>query len=83
MINPEWMAQAACADADPELFFPEKGRSPKPAKLLCATCPVAGDCLTHALDMGYETSGVWGGTTEKARRTMTPRKRYRNREAAA
>ncbi len=50
-----WRDEAACRDADPDLFFP--------------TGPAQARCLAWALDHGV-TDGVWGGTTEDERRTI-------------
>jgi WhiB family redox-sensing transcriptional regulator len=67
--TPEWMALAECAGVDPELFFPERGSDGAEAKKVCATCPVAEQCLEHALVTG-EKFGVWGGASERERRKM-------------
>lgn len=61
----EWMSWALCSEIDPELFFPEKGGSPRRAKQICANCPVRQECLEYALKHG--DTGVWGGTTESQR----------------
>jgi len=66
-----WSVQAACRDADPELFFPV-GQSviaelqAAIALQICAICPVRRRCLRWALDHD-QISGVWGGTTEAER----------------
>lgn len=64
---------AACAKADPDLFFrPEAERGSRgrqrdaAAKAVCATCPVLDACLETAL--AEPVMGVWGGTTEEERR---------------
>src|SRR5689334_4158036 len=31
--------QALCAQVDPELFFPDKGKTPHDARRICAACP--------------------------------------------
>jgi WhiB family redox-sensing transcriptional regulator len=65
-----WTRDAACADADPDLFFPADSRSPAlEAKELCAKCRVRSDCLEYSLAAGEEF-GVWGGLTEKERRNV-------------
>ena len=64
-----WMADAVCAQTDPDLFFPEAGGSSKAAKKLCAECPVRAQCLAYALKNG-ETEGIWGGASPKERRAM-------------
>lgn len=62
----EWQGDALCAQSDPELFFPEKGGSPIPAKKICGSCEVATECLSFALANG-ERFGIWGGLTAKER----------------
>ncbi len=68
---------AACANEDPELFFPEgaAGRSVKvaQAKQICATCPVAVQCLQFAISNEI-VDGIWGGTTASERKAMTSRR---------
>jgi len=68
-----WRDAALCAQADPETFFPEKGGSTRPAKQVCARCPVKAECLEYALatDQGF---GVWGGMSERERRRLTGRR---------
>lgn len=65
----EWMANAACAGVDPDLFFPERGDSTREAKALCRRCDAQSDCLDYALTQG-ERFGIWGGTSERERRRM-------------
>ncbi|MEU9956385.1 WhiB family transcriptional regulator [Streptomyces sp. NPDC050982] len=70
----EWLRRAACAEEDPELFFPVGTVGPArrdiaAAKRVCARCPVAGQCLAWALSTG-QTSGVWGGTGEEERAAL-------------
>lgn len=70
VIEPEpWTAQALCGQANPDAWFPEKGASPRDAKRICATCPVAADCLEYAM-RNRERWGVWGGLTERERRQL-------------
>jgi len=69
-LTASWTSEAACAAADPGLFFPEDFRSPATeAKAICAGCPVRPECLQYSLDAGEEF-GVWGGLTEKERRSL-------------
>lgn len=56
-----------CAQVDVEMFFPEKGGSPTPARQLCASCDFLRPCLAYALT--HDVHGVWGGTSQKQRRT--------------
>ncbi len=72
--RPDWRADAACRDADPELFFPDgdirSARAQlKTAKLICRGCPVSATCLNWALASGQE-AGIWGGLTEDERRGL-------------
>lgn len=73
----DWQNTALCAQADPELFFPEKGQSTMPAKIICRQCEVRLQCLDHALSH-QEGYGVWGGLNEQERR-IEQRKRQRSR----
>ena len=70
----KWREDAACRQADPDLFFPVGTTGPAlaqacEAKLICRACPVQTQCLTWALDHGV-TDGVWGGTTAEERRVI-------------
>ena len=67
--TPAWMSQALCAQVDPDLWFQEKGGSSRPAKRVCAACPVADECLQRALD-NEETWGIFGGLTYTERRAL-------------
>ncbi len=71
----DWQHRGACRPsilpADQAfVFFPGSGdrASIDAAKRICAGCPVAADCLQHALRVGEH--GVWGGTTEAERRRL-------------
>jgi WhiB family redox-sensing transcriptional regulator len=77
--RPDWRDEAACLDADPELFFPDWGVAAvraqvKTAKLICRSCPVSATCLDWALASGQE-AGIWGGLTEDERRELHRRGR--------
>jgi hypothetical protein len=39
------------------------------AKAVCATCPVAAECLTWAIESN-QPEGIWGGHTPKERRAI-------------
>jgi WhiB family redox-sensing transcriptional regulator len=69
-----WRDDAACRDADPELFFPigttgSALRQIGEAKRICRVCPAQTQCLAWALENGV-TDGVWGGTTQDERRAI-------------
>ena len=65
-----WVEGAACAQTDPELFFPEKGQPSASAKLVCHRCPVVAACLEFALNSPIRVEGIWGGTTPKERQEL-------------
>lgn len=51
---------AACAGADPDLFFPLPGDDDTKAKAICQACPIRSECYTLAAQRG-ERWGIWGG----------------------
>jgi WhiB family redox-sensing transcriptional regulator len=57
-----WRNLAACRGLDPDLFFAERGDTltVRNARAVCATCPVAAECLEYAI-ANDETVGMWGG----------------------
>jgi len=66
--------QAACRNADPELFFPvgtgeHATKTAARALIYCRSCPIAGECLQYALDRDLRF-GIWGGTTAHYRRAQ-------------
>ena len=70
----DWRDDAACRDADPELFFPIGTTGPalrqvQDAIRICQACLVRPQCLAWALEHGI-TDGIWGGTTADQRRAM-------------
>ena len=64
-----WRERAACRGTDLDLFYPERGESADPARLVCAACPVCQPCLEYALSNRI-THGIWGGLTERERRPL-------------
>lgn len=69
----DWQLEGACRTSDPDTFFhPEGERGPRrrareaAAKAVCSSCPVAAECLEHALTV-REPFGVWGGLSELER----------------
>lgn len=65
----EWQDDAACAQVDPELFFPEQGGSAVEPRRLCGSCPVRAECLAFALSRD-EKFGIWGGLTARERNAL-------------
>jgi WhiB family redox-sensing transcriptional regulator len=71
----EWRADALCSSFDPDLWFSPGALEHKEAKRICRSCPVRRDCLAYALETPVD-HGVWGGLTERERRS------YRRRQSA-
>ena len=71
-----WTTKAACADSNPELFFPERGGSSSEAKHICRRCPVQLDCLEYALRWNIKF-GIWGGRGEPERKRLRRQERPR------
>jgi WhiB family redox-sensing transcriptional regulator len=67
--RPRWQRRAACAGVNPELFFTERGESTGDAKEVCLGCCVRQECLDFALANG-EKFGIWGGKSERERRSL-------------
>jgi WhiB family redox-sensing transcriptional regulator len=68
----DWRLDAACAEVDPELFFPESGQVPQAAaaKAVCAGCAVRGPCLeaaVHGPQARDDHTGIFAGTTARDR----------------
>jgi WhiB family redox-sensing transcriptional regulator len=67
---PAWMdGRELCAQADPEVFHPDKGASVAEAKAVCARCELREPCLAWALETN-QRFGVWGGASERERRRL-------------
>lgn len=69
----DWMLDAACAQTDPDIFFPGVGGTNKEVGKICAKCDVAEQCLAYImkLERGKGASrriGFFGG--------MAPRERW-------
>lgn len=72
-IVADWRVHAACSGYPNTLFFP-MAESPDEAtiaraKAVCSTCPVIEDCLEYSLETN-QRSGIWGGTSEKERKSL-------------
>lgn len=65
-----WQDRARCVEADPELFFPERGGdTAEDAKQFCGLCEVRYECLSYALARP-SLDGVWGGTSFRQRQRI-------------
>jgi WhiB family transcriptional regulator, redox-sensing transcriptional regulator len=84
-IPGRWAEQALCVQADPEAWFPDKGKSDLSAiaRRICGRCPVRTQCLDYALSgadtWGGIATGIWGGTTPRERNRL----RQQRKAAAA
>ncbi len=80
----KWRVKAACQGLDPSIFYPADDDEEQiaVAKGVCAVCPVADECLEHALG-SREREGVWGGATERERRRIVRQRRRAAYAAAA
>lgn len=68
-VDLSWQDRALCAETNPDEFFPNKGRSTKEAKRVCAACEVRAECLNYALENG-EAWGIWGGLAPRERQAI-------------
>jgi hypothetical protein len=68
-INYDWQKSSLCKGMEIELFYPVHGKSPS-RKLYdtCDACPVAKECLDHALK--YEEYGHWSKTGPRERNKL-------------
>ena len=70
-----WREEAVCLAVVNDVSFfpdPEDLIGISRAKAVCATCPVAAECLTWALEAN-QSEGIWGGHTPKDRRAIRRR----------
>lgn len=77
LLQQDWARLAACVGADPEPFHPDKHTrraAIRAAKAVCASCPVAAECLADALDRDEEF-GIWGGLEAHERKSLQRRTR--------
>lgn len=68
IIKGDWMVENICENSDID-FFPSDASGVTLAKDICRKCPVQAECLEYAL-INREEHGVWGGTSERARKKM-------------
>jgi len=70
-----WEQIAACRGIDASIFFPEdENDDAELAKQICDGCSVATPCLEYAITV-KEKEGVWGGATQRERRSIIRRRR--------
>lgn len=69
-----WADEALCAGRTTEDFYPSGRDGNKTteyvrARDLCSVCPVADECLDHALTI-RDDHGLWGGVPPRVRRRL-------------
>ena len=70
-VTEPWMAEGVCLQVgDPDLWFPDRGGNPRPAKRICAQCPVRDLCLEYSYRTG-QRHGIYGGLTAHERDQTT------------
>jgi len=67
--EPNWRLTANCLGLPWRTFFPQRGESTKPAKIVCAECSVKAECLEDAI-YRREPAGVRGGLSTRDRRLI-------------
>jgi WhiB family redox-sensing transcriptional regulator len=75
-MSTHWMSDAACAETDPELWFPELDSlwRVRQAKNICDKCPVKQQCLDYAQKNAFK-EGIWGGLSPTERHRLSKEKR--------
>jgi WhiB family transcriptional regulator, redox-sensing transcriptional regulator len=84
-LDPEVLRDAACGEADLELFYPEPGdlETEQAAKRVCAGCQVKQPCLEMALQTGDQHAILGGTTPEERGRLRRQRQEAHARQQAA
>ena len=70
---PVFSGTPACAETEPEMWFPVDDRSkmylePLLLKRICASCEVQEECFKYALN--HAVAGYWAGTTAAQRQKI-------------
>jgi WhiB family redox-sensing transcriptional regulator len=78
----DWLADAACRDAETAIFFPTSDKGAEAAKAICAVCPVREACLEYAIE-NRPPEGVFGGLTAIERHRLIRRRQKAARKARA
>lgn len=64
-----WWDRAACAEHEPEMWFPPAGQRGEEARAICGGCAVRIECLSYAMrHPGLD--GIWGGLSREERRRL-------------
>ena len=87
LLNPEidlerWWEEGNCLGMDPNLFYPERGKSTKEPKEICSNCPVQLHCALESLE-NNEKHGIWGGLSERERRRIRRQRKDQRKHSDA
>jgi WhiB family transcriptional regulator, redox-sensing transcriptional regulator len=80
-----WKADQVCSQTDPDLFYPEPGktgaRAAAKAKRLCEGCEAHDTCLEYSITE-EERWGIWGGLSERQRRKKVLERKKQEKASA-
>ncbi|MCX5112180.1 WhiB family transcriptional regulator [Streptomyces sp. NBC_00378] len=84
----EWMDSAACAQTDPDLWFPEgSGQHARTALRICSGCSVRTECGKFAQDVEDASEGrrhgAWAGLSARQRHRQAALNAARDRTIIA
>jgi predicted Fe-S protein YdhL (DUF1289 family) len=65
---------AACMDADPDLFFSDHKVDREAAKGICHGCAARSECLEWVMSQPQRQAGVWAGLDEVDRERLRKRR---------
>jgi hypothetical protein len=71
---PDFKGDEPCTQVGTDVFYPEFDDHTKLEEInyirqfICGKCPMINECLEYALY--HEMYGIWGGTTERMRKTF-------------
>ncbi|WP_052710859.1 WhiB family transcriptional regulator [Pseudofrankia sp. DC12] len=69
LLSYAWREVAACAEVDPELWFPVRGPAPAAVRI-CRTCPALASCLLDALTEPDQAWGIRAGVDQDTREPL-------------
>ena len=88
MSRYDWMAEARCAQVDPDLWHAESGSNYTQAKRICERCPVRPQCEAHTDRLDADAAaangryGMWAGRTKSQRERRLANAEREERRAA-
>ncbi len=87
MSRYDWMADARCAQVDPDLWHPDNGSTYTTAKQICSACPVRPQCEAHTDRLDADAAvngrhGMWAARTKSQRERRQANAEREARQAA-